>query len=435
MQALYLLALDPVAESIADHHSYGFRQERSCADALAKCFTLFARQSAPQWVLEGDIKGCFDAISHDWLLAHVLMDKTILRKWLKAGFMEKHVLHPTEAGTPQGGICSPVLANLALDGMERALEEALPPTTRRGKKAKVHLIRYADDFIISGSSKELLEQEVKPLVERFLRERGLVLSPDKTLITHLETGFDFLGQHVRKYRKTLLIKPSSKSVSTLLTKIRKIVNDNKQATVGNLIWQLNPVIRGWAMYHRHAASKETFTKVDHAIFTLLWSWAKRRHPSKGRRWVREKYFRTIGNRRWVFAGEVIGKQGEILTLQLFQAARVRIQRHALIRGEANPYDPQWEEYFDQRLGTQWLQGTHRKRLVALWKEQEGKCPVCAQKITKETGWHVHHLLYRVFGGTDHLSNLMLLHPNCHRQVHALKLAVAKPGIEECLREA
>jgi len=194
MQALYLLALDPVAEVMADRQSYGFRRERSTADAMEKCFLIFSRKDSPQWVLEGDIKGCFDAISHEWLLTHIPMEKAILKKWLKAGFMEKHVLYPTEAGTPQGGICSPVLANMALDGLEQALSEVIRPTTRKGRKAKIHLIRYADDFLISGSSKEVLEQEVKPAVEQFMRARGLELSQEKTVITHIENGFDFLGQ-------------------------------------------------------------------------------------------------------------------------------------------------------------------------------------------------------------------------------------------------
>jgi RNA-directed DNA polymerase len=224
-------------------------------------------------------------------------------------------------------------------------------------------------------------------------------------------------------------------VKTFLEKVRKIVKGNKQATAGNLIWQLNPVIRGWAMYHRHQASKETFNKVDHAIFQLLWYWAKRRHPNKSKRWIKEKYFRTIGTRRWVFAGEVEGKRGEILDLQLYRAAMVHIQRHKLIKGEANPYDPQWEEYFDQRLGIKWLQGTNRKKLIALWKNQAGKCPLCDQKITKETGWNIHHIVYRVYGGTDNLTNLLLLHPNCHRQVHSQDSKVTEPGVEKCLEKA
>src|SRR5712692_3030690 len=306
MQALYLLALDPVAETTADPNSYGFRPGRSTADAIEQCFNALGKHLSPQWILEGDIKGCFDAISHEWLLTHIPMEKAILKKWLKAGFMEKHVLYPTEAGTPQGGICSPVLANMTLDGLERALREAIRPTTRKGNKAKVHLIRYADDFLISGSSKEVLEQEVKPVVEQFMRERGLELSQEKTVITHIENGFDFLGQHVRKYKGKLLIKPSKESVQELSEKVRKIVKDNKQTPAGKLIAQLNPIIRGWALYHRHVASKDTFSKVDHAIFELLWQWAKRRHPKKGSRWVKDKYFHVIGKRKWVFSGEVEG---------------------------------------------------------------------------------------------------------------------------------
>src|SRR2546423_4248666 len=193
MQALYLLALDPIAEVTSDPNSYGFRQERSPADAIEQCFSGLSRQNCAQWILEGDIKSCFDQISHEWLLAHIPMEKAILKKWLKAGFIEKHVLHPTEEGTPQGGICSPVIANLALDGLERKLLERYPKP-KTGYNAKVNYVRFADDFIVTGISKELLEQEIKPLIEQFLQERGLMLSQEKTVITHINDGFDFLGQ-------------------------------------------------------------------------------------------------------------------------------------------------------------------------------------------------------------------------------------------------
>src|SRR6266576_1793424 len=383
MQALYWLALDPVAETTADPNSYGFRPQRSTADAIEQCFCALGKQRSPQWILEGDIKGCFDAISHEWLLTHIPMEKAILKKWLKAGFMEKHVLYLTEAGTPQGGICSPVLANMTLDGLERVLREVIRPTTRKGNKAKVHLIRYADDFLISGSSKEVLEQEVKPAVEQFMRERGLSLSQEKTVITPVENGFDFLGQNVRKYKGKLLIKPSKENVQELLAKIRKIARENQQAHAGQIIVQLSPIIRGWALYHRHVASKETFNAVDSAIFKMLWPWARRRHPNKGRRWVKDKYFHEIGQRRWVFTGEVEGKKGETLTVHLCKAAKTRIRRHRLIQGEANPYDPAWEAYFDERIGLKWLQSwLKRRKLIALWYEQEGKCPICDQQITK-----------------------------------------------------
>jgi len=201
MQALYLLALLPIAETTADPNSYGFRPERSTADAINQCFLVLARKSSAQWVLEGDIRGCFDNISHAWMLDHIPTDKEVLTKWLKAGYMENRTLFPTEAGTPQGGIISPTLANLTLDGLEQLLKETFRERKPRRKlhNPKVNFVRYADDFIITGSSKELLEDEVKPLVERFMSERGLQLSPEKTCITHIEDGFDFLGQNVRKY--------------------------------------------------------------------------------------------------------------------------------------------------------------------------------------------------------------------------------------------
>jgi RNA-directed DNA polymerase len=283
MQALYLLALDPRAETLADPNSYGFRTHRAPADAIEQCFIALAKKASPPWVLEGDIRACFDELSHDWLLAHIPMDKAILRKWLKAGYIEGRVLHPTDAGTPQGGICSPVIANLALDGLEGRLRTTFPRYVWKGGKRscpKVNLIRLADDFVITGATQELLEHEVKPLVEAFLRERGLTLSHEKTVMTHIAEGFDFLGQHLRKYHGKLLIKPSAKSIKSMLRNVRAVIKGNKSASAGTLICHLNPIIRGWAMYHRHAVSAKAFQSVDHAIFQTLWRWAKRRHPNK-----------------------------------------------------------------------------------------------------------------------------------------------------------
>jgi RNA-directed DNA polymerase len=431
MQALYALALDPIAETTADPHSYGFRKERSPADAMAYCFTLFARGSSPPWVLEGDIKGCFDAISHTWLLTHIPMEKAMLEKWLKAGFIEQNVLHPTEAGTPQGGICSPVFANIALDGLEKVLRDKYPASTRNGAQAKVHVVRYADDFLISGSSQELLEQEIKPLVEDFLRERGLQLSQEKTVITHIDRGFPFLGQHVRKYSGKLLIKPSKASVRNLLEKVRRTINDNKQTSAGKLIVQLNLMIRGWAMYHRHVVSSQIFSKVDHAIFEMLWRWAKRRHPNKGRHWVKRRYFHEVGSRNWVFSGEIEGRKGEMLTIRLMEARKISIRRHRLIKAEANPYDPDWEAYFDQRIGAKWQEHwLKRRKLIARWREQDGICPICHQKITKDSGWSLSHILPRVYGGTDSMSNLLILHPYCRERVRYQKIKGTKPGAQQ-----
>jgi len=437
MQALYVLALDPISETLADPNSYGFRKGRSTADAIGQCFTTLAKGKSPQWILEGDIKACFDRIDHDWLLAHIPMEKSILEKWLQAGYIEKRVLKPTEEGTPQGGICSPVLANMTLDGMERKLREKYPKRPGHGSKGMINLVRYADDFLVTSNSKETLENEVKPLIEQFMKERGLELSQEKTVITHIDEGFDFLGQNVRKYNGKLLITPSKKKVAAFLTKVRTIIKENRQATPGHLILQLNPIIRGWANYHRHVVSKDTFNDVDHAIFEALWSWARRRHPNKGKKWVKDKYFLPIEGRKWVFSGRIRGKDGAIRPIQLLRAVDTPIERHTKIQSAANPYDPKWEPYFEHRLDLKMAADLKKKRkLLYLWKEQGGLCPICHQKITKLTGWHCHHIVWRVYGGDDRAENRVLLHPNCHRQVHAHKeFTVVKPRPVKGVRKA
>jgi len=303
-------------------------------------------------VLEGDIKACFDRISHDWLLSHIPMEREILRKWLNSGYLESQVYYPTEEGTPQGGIASPVLANLALDGMEKLLAENYSKGSRLAPRNKVNLIRYADDFVITGRSQELLENEVKPLIEQFLRERGLELSEEKTRITHIDEGFDFLGQNIRKYDGKLLIMPSKASVANFLADLREFVKANKTATAGHLIRQLNPKIKGWTMYHRHICAKRTFSQVDAALFATLWQWAKRRHPNKGKRWIARKYFTTVagegGGNHWVFFGEVRNSKDALRPIALFQAARVRIRRHIKLRSDVNPYAPRWAQYLKRR---------------------------------------------------------------------------------------
>jgi RNA-directed DNA polymerase len=395
-----------------------------------------SRKNSAQWILEGDIKACFDRISQEWLLQHIPMDKTILRKWLKAGFIDKNVLHATEEGTPQGGICSPVLANMTLDGLEKKLREKFPKPPRKSSKEKVNFIRFADDFIITGRSKEVLEDEVKPLVEQFMRERGLELSGEKTLITHIDEGFDFLGQHLRKYKGKLLITPSRKNIHTFLEGIRKVIRDNKQATTGNLIAQLNPKIRGWANYHRHVVSSETFSKVDHAIFCALWQWGKRRHPNKPIKWIKKKYFQSIAGQNWVFQGEILGQDGTAQPIRLFKAKSVAIQRHIKIQNEANPYDPNWETYFEKRLDVKMAHNLKGKRkLLYLWKQQDGLCPLCNRKITKLTGWHSHHIIWRSRGGRDETDNRVLLHPDCHERLHRQGLTVSKPRPLRGVRKA
>ncbi len=408
MQALHLLALDPVAEVVADKHSYGFRRERSTTDAIEQVRNALGRSESPTWVLEGDIKGCFDNISHDWLQANVCMDKRLLRKWLKAGYFEGGTLFPTSSGTPQGGIISPVLANWALDGLQHELD-GLFRTVREARHHKVNYVRYADDFIITASSKEFLENEVKPLVQRFMAVRGLTLSESKTLVTHVADGFNFLGWTVRRRKHILLTVPAKKNVKSFLDKVRAILRAMRTAKQEDVIATLNPVLRGWAQYHRTQMATRAFAKADHQIWNALWRWACRRHPNKGARWIKARYFRRIEGRDWHFAD----KDKLLLSLCSFHK-----KRHIKVKSAANPYLPEDEDYFDKRLALQMgssLEG--RRKLAWLWHQQDGSCPICAQKITTVTGWHVHHVIKRIEGGTNQTSNLRLLHPTCHTQHH------------------
>jgi RNA-directed DNA polymerase len=225
MQALHLLALEPVAESMSDPNSYGFRKGRSTHDARSQLFVSLSQKASAQWILDADISGFFDHINHEWLLNHVCMDKRVLRKWLKAGVIDEGQFRRTEEGTPQGGIISPTLANITLNGLEAGLRAHLRVLlgVAKAEKAKVNLVRYADDFVVTGDSKETLETIVKPWIESFLRERGLTLSEEKTRIVHIDEGFDFLGWNLRKYDGKMFIKPSKKNVKTFYRKVAEII--------------------------------------------------------------------------------------------------------------------------------------------------------------------------------------------------------------------
>jgi RNA-directed DNA polymerase len=426
MQALYLLGLDPIAETLADGHSYGFRLERCCQDAVDECHKILRGAQGPgshgpDWILEGDIKSCFDRISHDWLLDHIFMDREVLGKWLKAGYLEKHVLFATTEGTPQGGIISPALANRTLDGLQRLLAERFGATRSQRRMHKVHLVRYADDFIITGTSQILLQYEVQPLVEHFLKERGLELSHEKTRITHSEDDFDFLGQTIRRQGNgKIIIKPSRRNVQTFLARIQETIDNSGSMTAGDMIWRLNQQIKGWTMYHRFVVSSRTFAAVDNRIFWSLRRWCRKRHRQKSWKWIRRKYFQRADDRDWVFTGVIRDNKGQGWPIRLMPAAGVKLYRWQKIRSEANPYDPAWERYLEERACWKW---THtlakRGRIDYLWKEQGGQCVVCGQPLrSEEEAWQVHHRVWRCRGGQDTYDNLELLHAHCHQQIHA-----------------
>jgi len=341
MQALYKLALAPVAETTADSHSYGFREGRSCADAVAAAFNFLSKPNSATWVLEADIAGCYDNISKEWLLDNIPMDKVILQKWLDAGYVEEGITYPSRKGTPQGGIISPTLANMTLDGLEKVVKSAVP------RRNRVNFVRYADDFVITGKSKRLLDQNVKPVVEAFLTERGLTLSEEKTVITYIRNGFTFLGQTFRKHGRVLHITPSVEGVLALKRKIGEIIRKHVSAPMPVLIKKLNETLRGWANYHRHVVASEAFGCVDSYVFEQLWRMLRRRHSNKSKKWLFKKYW-TASGRDHVFAVKAKSAKGVGKLYQVVRAGAIGIKRHIKIKAAANPYLSEYAGYFWER---------------------------------------------------------------------------------------
>ena len=296
----------------------------------------------------------------------------------------------------------------------------------------MNLVRYADDFVVTGESKDVLETLVKPWVEKFLRERGLELSAAKTRIVHIDDGFDFLGWNFRKYSGKLLIKPSRKSVKAHYDKVREIISKSISVKTEVLIAKLNPVLRGWANYHKGVVAKQTFSKLDRHIDWKLTRWGLRRHPRKSKLWVREHYWRKPGS-RLEFAADVLkvdGSGSEAVTekwpLYLYKLADTKIVRHIKIRGDYNPFDPAWEKYGEELRVSRMSQDIVDASRLKLWTPQRGLCALCRTPIEAMFECHDHHIVYRIHGGSDALSNRVLLHSICHTRVHVLGLGVTKP---------
>jgi len=361
MQALYKLALAPVAETLADRNSYGFREGRNCADAIAAAFNALSKPNSATWVLEGDIKGCYDHISHSWMLDNIPMDTVILRKWLEVGYMEQGRWYSSRKGTPQGGIISPTLANMTLDGMEQAIRQAVP------RRSRVNFIRYADDFIVTGKSKQLLETQVKPAVTAFLNERGLMLSEDKTSITHIRHGFTFLGQTFRKHGTVLHVSPAKEGVLALMRKVGRLSRKYVSAPMPALIKALNQTLRGWGNYHRHVVSSEAFFRVDTYVYEQLWRTIRRRHPNKSRRWLVRRYGIGKGGPS-VLSVRCRTQQG-YRVYEVMRLGSIGIRRHIKIRSDANPYAPEDAAYFWRRRhqkGSRVLPALRSRDCQACW---------------------------------------------------------------------
>jgi RNA-directed DNA polymerase len=425
-QALHTLALVPVSEVRADVNSYGFRPQRCCADAIEQTFIALAKTTSPQWILEGDIRGCFDHISHEWMRNNICTDKAVMNKWLKAGFIETGKLFPTTEGTPQGGIISPVVCNMTLDGIAQMLKEKF--SMYKG----IHFIRYADDFIVTGHSKEILENEIKPAITAFLKQRGLELSQEKTKVTHIKDGFDFLGQNVRKYpsqgKLKLLIKPSEKNIHSFLEGIRKVIRKARSITQAAIIRQLNPKIRGWANFHRSVVSKEVFKKIDQQIWQLLFHWAKRRHPKKNTQWVLHEYYKRIKEVNYRFSGFETQKDGTLKEFTLLMMSHTPIRRHVKILQPAHPYDDRYDEYFEKRTSAKWKNNSNRMAVMTKINSfQGGKCPCCSTELKLGHNWCISLKKKASKGGEYKSDNMDVIHNRCYDEWQKKRTAFVNPA--------
>jgi RNA-directed DNA polymerase len=415
MQAIVKAALEPEWEQRFEANASGFRPGRCTMEAIEAIHTTMNRKDWSQWVLDADISGCFDHIDHGPLLATLPVFTTTLRPWLQAGVVEVGFFSPTDTGTPQGGVISPLLANVALDGMERRFEaeyaDGRPkaPARRKGTNKGITVIRYADDFVTTAPTREVLETYARPRLEKFLQERGLALSEAKTRIVHITEGLNFLGFHIRKFGKQgkLLTVPQKENVLKHVRTIRSYLDAHQQTLTVEVIKTLNPVIRGWANYYRHCAAKDVFRKVRHAQWKMLWVWAKRRHPQKTSKWVKARYFKSDGY--WTFHEE--GKA------ELVKPDKTPITRFTKVTGRNSSYDPALKEYWRERKKQQVARETYAKQRLMLLQRQEYRCALCRIQFIAGEAIETDHITLKSQGGTDDLSNERLVHPWCHRQRH------------------
>lgn len=414
MQAIVKAALEPEWEARFEANSYGFRPGRCTMDAIEALHITLSQHGSSPWILDADISGCFDNIDHGPLVAKLPVFTTTLSRWLKAGVVDVGFFSPTDTGTPQGGVVSPLLANVALDGMERLFDaeyaDGRPrkPSERRGMNQGIAVMRYADDFVITAPTREVLETYARPRVEKFLEERGLALSAAKTRIVHLTEGLNFLGFHIRKFGQqgTLLTVPQKEKVLKHLRALRSYLDAHKQTPAGHVIKTLNPVIRGWAHYYRHCAAKHVFQKTRHAQWQMLWTWAKRRHPHKSSKWVKARYFRSDGS--WTFW------EGKA---ELVKPDATPITRFTKVKGRSSPYDPALRQYWTERKKQQVGRATYAKQRLILHQKQGYRCALCRIPFIAGESIETDHMIPTSQGGTDDINNKRLVHPWCHRQRH------------------
>jgi len=435
LQALGKLALEPQWEASFEPNSYGFRPGRATHDAIEAIFS--AIHCKAKYVLDADISKCFDNIDHQKLLSKLNTYpsmRRLIRNWLKAGYMDGQDIFPTQAGTPQGGVISPLLANIALHGMEEAIKEyanTLPTRNGHGKKqnrSALSLIRYADDFVIIHEDINVVLR-AKAVIEGFLKDISLELKPSKTRICHTfeeyegeQPGFDFLGFNIRQFPANdgtsaraprgkilgfqTIIQPSKKAIQRHYKAISDIIDTHKAAPQKVLIQKLNPIIQGWANYYSSACSTDAFTGLNHKIHTKLTSWARYRHPNKGAKWVVEKYWTKVGGDNWVF-GYINPDTDERYILS--KHTWTKIVRHTKVKGEASPFSGDFV-YWGSRTGKS---KEIPSLLAKVLHKQKGKCARCGLTFLREDQIELDHILPTSLGGKRKFDNLQALHRHCH----------------------
>lgn len=345
------------------------------------------------------------------------MQLGIIQGWLKSGYKDKGVFNDTNQGTPQGGVISPLLANIGLHGLETTIS-SIPYKNRKGRKTTLGIIRYADDFIVTAKSEQDILNALAR-IDEWMKSRNLELSAEKTSITKIDEGFDFLGYNIRQYKGKTLIKPSKDKLLTFCKEIGKTIKTLNGATQEDLIRKLNPMLRGFANYYRNGVSKEAFRYIQYRTWQYLWQWARRRHPRKSATWVKKAYFHKRDNRNWVFGVTTKDRRGNKKFIELYDTPSTKIIRHVKVKGNASPDDANLKEYWEKRQhrdGKQrWAKGS-KYELVA--RNQNYKCPTCKEYLTNGEAIETHHIVPVAQGGLDDTSNLQHLHTACHKQVHS-----------------
>lgn len=414
VQTLFYFALDPIAEETACKRSYGYRLHRGVHDNAAYLNLVLSSYTATRrYILKADIEGFFPSVNHSWLLENVLMEKRILKEFLKAGYLENYIFNETDEGFPQGSPVSPPLANITLNGLEKYLGKEFLTT------------RYADDFIVLGKTLDELHNVALPKVNAFLAERGLNLDLKKTRLFSIEEGFDFLGFHFREYpdstrvkgtkKGIFLVKPSAAKVKAFIKDLIVLIKKHKNRSSYDLVMKLNQKLRGWAEHYSKVTSQKIFNTMNAHVWKAIWSMLVKKHRRRSKSWLYKKYFTKVKENKWIF----VGKKGEE-ELLLFQISYVPIKYHLPCK-DMNAYDPNSVEYFYKR------NVSHSKNALfsgktkgALAKLQKGYCPVCCESLFNGEELEVHHILPRRKGGDHSLKNLKLLHKTCHKQVEYSK---------------